>query len=340
MQEKLDNEKPAISETLGGELKAGWDSTDRLPSRLDNYRTLKLRTMEFLTWGIQSNVFIKPRKSVLSHHRLLEEKLRDCGQYLIFRNYLESKKTRLLGACTCKVHLLCAFCAARRGVRNSVAYKEKVEHLVKENPDLDLVFLTFTVKNGVDLIERFNHLRQAMKKLLARRVQNTHGRGQSQTEMHKLTGGVFAYEFKRGSGSDLWHPHIHMLALIPKGLRVNIELLKIEWHGLTQDSSVINIEYCKNDNAYLEVFAYALKFSEMSHPDRWFAYNALIGERLISSFGSLRGVDVPESLTDDMLESDEPFVDVLYRWHFGRLNYQKHEDLRNSAIEKLDRLAV
>ena len=79
----------------------------------------------------------------------------------------------------------------------------------------------------------------------------------------------------------------------------------------------IIIKYA-NDNAYLEVFAYALKFSEMENIDRWDAFNLLKGERLISSFGNLRGVLLPEDETDDLLDTTEPFFDTLYRWCLGR----------------------
>ena len=192
----------------------------------------------------------------------------------------------------------------------------------ESNDQLDLVFITFTVKNGSDLYERFTHLRTQMRALLKQRNNQSLSKGTHQTETSKLTGGVFAYEFKRGSGSQDWHPHIHMLALIPKSLKIDAALLKQEWLYLTGDSSVINIKYA-NDNAYLEVFAYALKFSEMANKDRWDAFNLLRRERLISSFGELRGVELPEDDLDDAIDTNEPFLDVLYRWCIER-GYESH----------------
>lgn len=308
-----ENRKPHLRETLGGDLKQGWDSSERLNERLESFDILKHRTKDFIDWALDGGI---PQFDKATTHTF--RKLQDCGQYLIFRNYLVSKRARLIGACSCKQHLLCAFCASRRGVKNAMVYKEKVVSLEQENPQLDLVFLTFTVKNCVDLFERFAHLRSNIQALLNRRNQNINGRGKHQTEMSKITGGVFAYEFKRGSGENLWHPHIHMVAHLPKGLRVDIQKLKDEWLELTDDSSVLNIEYCKNDDPYLEVFAYALKFSEMSHGDRWYASQILRGERLISSFGSFRGVDLTDDVTDDLLTTDEPFVDLLFKWHVHR----------------------
>lgn len=314
-------EKPHLSVTLGGELKQGWDSTERLVKRLESFDILKQKGFDFVTWATESGVATQNPTT-----KKLFLKLFDCGSYLIFRNYLVSKRTRLLGACTCKLHLLCPFCASRRGVKHSSIYKEKVDFLQSEsNQQFDLVFLTFTVKNGSDLFERFTHLRRSIKTLMKRRNNQNLAKGIHKTEMSKLSGGVFAYEFKRGSNQDLWHPHIHMLALLPKCSKIDIQNLKNEWLDITGDSSVINIKYA-DDDAYLEVFAYALKFSEMENSDRWDAFNLLRSERLISSFGNLRGVELPEDDNDDLLDTNEPFVDTLYRWCLGR-GYEYNGDV-------------
>ena len=313
MQE-IDNKKPHLGESLAGDLRQGWDDTNRLDNRLASMALLKHRTKQFIDWALDGGIpeFDKPTTKTF---RLLQQ----CGQYLIFRNYLVSKRSRLIGACSCKQHLLCAFCASRRGVKNAVSYKEKVEYLRSQaNDQIDLVFITFTVKNGVDLHERFTHLRSSIQTILRHRNNQAINHRKHQTEMFKLTGGVFAYEFKRGSNENLWHPHIHMLALLPKSQKINIETLKKEWETITGDSKVINIEYCLNDMPYLEVFAYALKFSEMEHSDRWFASQELRSERLISSFGQLRGVDLSDDVTDDILTTDEPFIDLLFRWNHQR----------------------
>lgn len=305
--------KPHLVETLAGDTKQGWDDTARLASRITSYANLKFRTQEFIHWAVDNG---------LAHFnndtRRVFRNLDSCGEYLIFRNYVESYRSRLLGSCSCKQHLLCAFCASRRGVKHSVAYKEKVDSLIAAvDGQMDLVFLTFTVKNGADLNERFNHLRGSMRALLKKRNNQRNVKTAASTEMYKLAGGVFAYEFKRGSGSQDWHPHIHMLALISKASKVDAAKLKQEWLDITGDSSVINIKYA-DEAAYLEVFAYALKFSEMEHADRWFAYTTLKGEKLISSFGDLRGIQLPGSENDDLLDSDEPFFDVLFKWCSSR----------------------
>lgn len=316
--ENRQKESPKSAIILADELIKGWDQTSQLSKRLESFSSLKHKSIEFIDWASLSGADIQTAKSKKTFTNL-----KDCGQYMIFRDYLVSKRSRLIGACTCKIHLLCPFCASRRGVKHSMAYKEKVELLKSQSDNnLDLVFITFTVKNGESLHERFTHLRNSMRFLLKQRNNQALNKGTHKTEMFKLSGGVFAYEFKRGSGSKDWHPHIHMLALLPKSSRIDIDTLKQEWSTITLDSSVINIKYA-DDNAYLEVFAYALKFSEMEHADRWEAFNLLARERLISSFGDLRAIEVSETETDEPLNDKEPFLDVLYKFQQNR-GYYKH----------------
>lgn len=304
-------ENPSVDLILADDLQKGWDATERLPKRIENYSTLKERTMQFVDWGLDGGIPVFTRDDTKTFKQLT-----NCGQHLIFRQYLTSRVTRLIGACSCRQHLLCAFCASRRGVRNAVAYKEKLNQILAENPDQDLMLVTFTVMNGENLWERFSHLKSSIRALMQKRT--NHLKGQKYTEFSRFTGGVFAYEFKRGSHLAKWHPHIHMLALVPKGTFINHRLLKDEWLEITGDSSVINLELVKSDNAFLEVFAYALKFSEMEHADRWFAFKQLRGERLISSFGSFRGVEVDDSPADDLLTSEEPWVDLLFTYYTNR----------------------
>lgn len=304
---KNDEEKPGVRETLGGDLKPGWDSTDRIDERLESYSNLKESTCEFTEWARDGGIPLFGR-----HESRVFRKVENCGSYLIFRNYLTSNRSRLIGACSCKEHLLCSFCAARRGVRNARAYQGRVNSLLEENANQRLMLVTFTVKNGFDLAERFLHLKGSIQSFLKRR--NDSLRRDTPSSFHLVNGGVFAYEFKRGSGGNLWHPHIHMLILVDESTYLDIQPVKDEWLHITGDSSVVNIVPCTSDAAFLEVFAYALKFSEMQHFDRWFAFGILKGERLISSFGSFRDVDIPEGVEDDLLESDEPWIDVIFRY--------------------------
>lgn len=69
-------------------------------------------------------------------------------------------------------------------------------------------------------------------------------------------------------------------------------------------------------DAFLEVFKYALKFSDMALADNFHAFQTLQKKRLVDSFGNLRGVEVPDDLTDDDID-DEPYMLLLYKFVKG-----------------------
>ena len=70
----------------------------------------------------------------------------------------------------------------------------------------------------------------------------------------------------------------------------------------------------------MEVFKYAVKFSDLTLEDNWFAAQRLKGKRLLNSFGLFRGVEVPESLLDEPLDS-LPYWDRFYRFIQGEYRF-------------------
>ena len=136
--------------------------------------------------------------------------------------------------------------------------------------------VTFTVKNGPDLQERFNHLRRAHKRLNQRR--RDHLKGKGYTEWSKAAGGITSYEFTKQDEGD-WHPHIHALVMLDDF--IDQKALSAEWLDITGDSFVVDIRRIRsNPNAggldiasgLLEVCKYALKFHDMTLPDTWRAF--------------------------------------------------------------------
>jgi hypothetical protein len=69
-------------------------------------------------------------------------------------------------------------------------------------------------------------------------------------------------------------------------------------------------------SGFLEVFKYALKFSDMQPADTWQAFQVLRGRRLVGSAGLFRGIEIPEQLTDEPLD-DLPYVELFYRYLRG-----------------------
>jgi hypothetical protein len=190
-----------------------------------------------------------------------------------------------------------------------------------ENPRLKAYLVTFTVKDGPDLSERFAHLHSSLTRLHKTR----HGKGQW-SEARKAAGAVWSYEFKRGQGSGAWHPHVHAVWLCEDA--PDMYKLRAEWEAITGDSFMVDVRpfHDQDDvlNGFLEVFKYAVKFADLSLDDAWHGYQTLSGRRLIASFGAFRGVDVPEDLTDEGLD-DLPYVELLYRFVRGA-GYSFSED--------------
>jgi hypothetical protein len=68
----------------------------------------------------------------------------------------------------------------------------------------------------------------------------------------------------------------------------------------------------------LEVFKYAVKFSDQPAADTWHCFKTLKGKRMIGSAGCFRGVVVPEELTDEDADLDGlPYATLFYRFMGG-----------------------
>jgi hypothetical protein len=72
-------------------------------------------------------------------------------------------------------------------------------------------------------------------------------------------------------------------------------------------------------SGFIEVFKYAVKFSDQPPADTVHAFQALRGRRLLASAGCFRGVPEPEGLLDDSEALEGlPFVTLFYRFLAGR----------------------
>ena len=292
---------PLIDESLAAESIQGADDVAGLPSRLTRYSKAHHRAIEMSHYASkQGEVKIGQR-------------LHGCGSYLLFRDYYTVGKVRLQAAQFCKKHMLCPLCAIRRGAKMVKAYMDRLQVIKSERPTLKAYLVTLTVKDGPDLLERFNHLYRSVQKL-----HKTRTRDRQYSEACKADGAVWSYEFKRGKNSGQWHPHVHAIWLCED--EPDQAALSAQWKHFTRDSHVVDVRpfHDQDDvvSGFLEVFKYALKFSDMPLEDNWEAFEKLSGKRLIASFGCFRGVDVPEDLTDEQLD-DLPYIEHLYRFVYG-----------------------
>lgn len=305
---------PQEPESLAAEVQGGSDEIGRLPSRLDRYAIAKRRALVNLAY---LRAYQGPQDFAL-----LRASIQHCGSYLAFRNYYTINQVRLAAANFCRAHLLCPFCAVRRGAKALKAYLKRYEAVMRANPHLRLYLVTLTVKNGPDLTERHDHLRTAVKSILARR-RNALSSGRAQTEWAKVRGIVGSYEVtNKGKG---WHPHVHMLVLVDE--RLDAQAMKDEWLRITGDSHVLRIDTPRHPDDpardFLEVFKYAVKFSDLSPAQNFEAFLQLRGKRLLFSVGLFRNVEIPEDLTDDLPPEDVPYIEMLYQYLEGAYHLEK-----------------
>jgi len=307
--------------------------------RLNRYKTARLSNESVLTNLAES-------KSSMTR---FYEKIHDCGSWLVLRHYTLVDETRVIKANFCKKHLLCNLCALRRSALQVQAFEKKLRFVMDEDPDLVPVLVTLTVKNGDSLEERFRHIDSCLSRLIKKR-RNAIDNSRENTILRHVLGGSGSYEFKRGSGSGLWHPHVHQIWLLKKGqfaftqlqrkkrmVWVPIEFenaLRDEWEAMTGGSFMIDVRRIEleNDNdrfgAICEAFKYALKSNEMTAADQIHAAEVLQGRRLQRAFGNLRGVDYNEDLVDGV-EGElalQPYVDYVYRWNAGNYDLVETTD--------------
>ena len=312
---------------LAAETSPGSDSAERLPARLERYSRAKARAIEMRDF----------LKSIGQHD--LTKKLCGCGNWLKFKHYYTVDKVRLSGARFCRKHLLCPLCAIRRGAKQLKAYLDRFTVIKALNGPLWGALITFTVKNGPDLSERFNHLADAIRTLNQRRRDHKRGTGGHTSEWSKVLGLVGTFEVTRNQETKEWHPHCHIIVLCDSNQEINEYLLKGEWFQITKDSHQVDVSPLHNPDEpskdFCEVFKYACKFSELSLNDNWEAFNFLHGRRLIFSAGLFRGVEVPESLLDEPLDS-LPFVELFYEYlHGSGYQFKKLSDVAQQRISAL-----
>lgn len=253
--------------------------------------------------------------------------LSSCANYLVFHDYFTVGQKKLVKAHTCKQHLLCPFCAARRSAKQMARYVDRISQVMEETPDLKPIMITLTVKNGSDLAERFAHLQKAFQRLVERR-RDYLKKGRGRTEFRKLHGALYSFEFTH-SPENGWHPHVHMVALASDW--IDRQELSREWQEVTGDSFIVDVrritsrstEHADSDlmAGLAEVLKYALKFSGMDNQSVWDAYRLLRGKRLMGSIGALRGVAEPDDLLDDPM-TGLPYLEMFYRFCPGKSQYQ------------------
>lgn len=341
---KKDNKKPLLSKALAGEDNKGLQSAlaDQHSDRITRFGTLKHRSkkQEQYLWSL-----FTPGKNTDESNRAVKhaQKLKDCANYLLFRNYYTTGEVKLSKLQSCGQHLLCPFCAAIRASRAIQKYCERIDQVMRENRNLKPVLITLTVKNGSDLAERSEHLMKSFRTLLERR-RDYLKKGWGFSEFCKVQGAMYSYENTYNEKTKEWHPHIHMFALVDQWIDVN-EFSEY-WESITGDSMIVDVRRTRKDKqhgyskAAAEVCKYALKFGDLSVENTWEAFKILKGKRLTGSFGLLWGVKIPDKMTDDLPDDQSlPYLEMLYKFVFGKQSYYnlemtRHVDAQAGAREE------
>lgn len=311
-----------------------WEGVgEDLRKRLKRYAKAKVQTGELADWIREHVPGEKHRASQII----------DCGGWLQFRRVIETGNAHLYRASFCKSHLLCQFCAIRRGARTLQAYVPKVLAARLGTPGARLLMVTLTIRNGPELRERFAHLKGSIDRLMWRWRNAQAGRSRA-SELGAVLGGMGAVEVKRGKRSGEWHPHFHMVLLTRR--RLLWDSLIEEWNQITGDSWGVQFQHLDTEQRQrtgeplsseefkaglardlVEVFKYPVKFAGMRPEDTWHAFTCLKGKRLIRSFGEFYGVKVPASLLDAPVDwSCVDYEQLTYQFEAG--HYWPREKFR------------
>lgn len=251
------------------------------------------------------------------------EKIRACGDWLLFRHFPTLDQTKLRSSNFCCTHLVCGFCAIRRGARMMARYLERFTWIRAKRPALKPFLVTFTVRNGPDLQERLDHLDRSLTRLNKRR----HGK-RSRSLLTSVMGAVWSYEVT-WSPAQGWHPHVHAIWLAID--EPDQHALRREWEEVTGDSFMCDVRPITESatvadgstepvdphaKGFAEVFKYALKAAELPPTQALEAYRILRGRRLVRSFGEFFGVKEPanDDLGDEMPAEELPYIDLLWRY--------------------------
>lgn len=217
-------------------------------------------------------------------------------------------------------------------------YLDRFRIIRGDAPDLHPFLVTFTVKNGTDLLERLLHLDRSLTLLHKRRH-----RPRCNSIIKTVSGAVWSYEVTY-SDENGWHPHVHAIWLATE--LPDMHALRAEWKEITGDSFMVDVRPIEPDpkspadvdphaKGFAEVFKYAMKAAELPAKRLIDAYRVLSRRRLVRSFGKFYGVKEPDvsDLADEMpTETDHAYIDLLFRYAQGG-RYVPSHTVRSPVVD-------
>ena len=262
--------------------------------------------------------------------RRLGERIAHCGEHLIFRAPAcecdPNARPLLVGADLC-TNRLCHHCARLRSRKLAARVRQMVDQLRGQGV-ARYALLTLTYRDSEMLEGAVSRCWRDFRKLRQRRLWG------------EVLGCVATMEIKRGKGSRLWHPHLHILVARPSCtcLRgrslgdgeptcmhgtlccqhaLNQCCVSAAWQEITGDSYVVDIRAVRADHdgsmarAVREVVKYCTKLTEVSTRERQDGesdvlelHRAIRKRRLLTTVGVFRGLTEPDG-AEDLLEDPE-----------------------------------
>jgi hypothetical protein len=281
----------------------------------------------------RGNTFVKGGLTVegaTKDERRLGERIGHCGERLIFRapncECDPHARPTLVGANLC-THRMCHQCAHLRSRRLGARVRERVEQL-RGKGIRRFAFMTLTYRDTESLDGAVDRCWRDFRKLRERRL------------WEAVRGAVATIEIKRGKGSGLWHPHLHVLIARPsckclKGRNpsdggpiclhgrvwcphaLNQCCLSAAWREITGESYVVDIRAVQADvdadmaGAVREVVKYCTKLTEVDATEKedgtsdvLLMHRAIRRRRLLTTTGDFRGLREAES-AEELLEDPE-----------------------------------
>lgn len=293
------------------------------------------------------------------------DKIKSCASLLEWRKY--GDEFRLHNANFCRQPDGCPVCAKRLQKRRVRRFKEPVTMAAKEFKYA--YFVTFTVKNNSDLRSALHDLTSGLQKFRLQGQRRKSGRSGGQWS--KVEAGLISIEIKRGSDSNLWHPHAHGLVFTNEkidyrankvitfnGKEVKASSLSLDWHRATGGRS-INVDcrpvYGKKIEKQgkkvwrdvwdqsLEILKYNTKLiqkGEANAIDLATVLCASYGKRKFNTYGAFRDPESPfycgelEPYIEDLPEGFTGISEIYsQRWMKGR--YDKLYKERLPVLEEM-----
>jgi len=289
-----------------------------LNDRLSRYSELKTKQLQIV--DEIGNLGLKESAD-------LAMKMATCGNWLTFRDYYTVGEVRLTGACFCKKHLTCQLCAVRRSAKLLQSTLPKFEHLLDSDTKLYPHLIVFTIKSGHDLAERLRHLESSWQKMRRRASMPDRYRN---SFLRKTTGGILSIEATHNKKAG-WHPHMNLLVLSPCK-SFDWQAVKDEWLEITGDSKVVNFSTDAHSltATIAETIKYVTKINDLSANRLWELQSVFKRRKTVRGFGCLHGLKMPDSLTDDVLADDLPYIEYVCR-HLGADGYTIYSALESAA---------